>query len=122
MIVTSEIDHAAELEQPEMYEEISLTDPMPHFSGGIDSLRSVIRKNIKLNKDIKTFTGRVYVGFTVNINGSISDVEVLNGLCQPCDRAAADIVRTMPNFLPFTDSSGIPIRSKMIIPIKFGLE
>src|SRR5258705_7982000 len=59
-------------------------EPQASFPGGYDSLRSFISRNLKHpNEDIE---GVVFVGFTVNADGSTSDFEIKKGLCEKCDQ------------------------------------
>lgn len=43
----------------------------------------------------------------------------IKGLCESCDKEALRLVKQMPKWIPATQE-GVPVKMKMIIPIKFG--
>lgn len=70
----------------------------PAFPGGLDSLRNFISKNLKHpRKDIE---GKVFIQFAVNKDSSLSDIEVIKGLCKSCDKNAMEVISKMPNWIP----------------------
>jgi protein TonB len=64
--------------------------------------------------------GRVVAQFTVNRDGSISDLELVQRLDPSCDREALRVLRMMPRW-----QAGIldakPCRTRVCIPIIFKL-
>jgi TonB family protein len=79
-----------------------LVDQMPAFPGGDQVMLMFIQKNIKypsyeFNKNIQ---GKVVVGFTVNKDGSISNVLIKQGVSQGIDEEAIRVVKLFPKFRP----------------------
>lgn len=65
--------------------------------------------------------GTVWVRFVVEIDGSITNVEIeRGGLGGGTDRAAMNVVRGMPNWEPARQRNR-PVRSYFILPIEFKL-
>ncbi|MBD5233188.1 MAG: M56 family metallopeptidase [Bacteroidales bacterium] len=65
--------------------------------------------------------GKVLVGFTVNTDGSISDVEVRNGVDKDLDAEAVRVVKGMPHWKPAI-SDGKPVKAQYALPINFSLK
>jgi len=55
---------------------------MPEFPGGITALQNFIKINVQYPKVIleKGVNGKVFIRFTVDIDGSIKDIKVLKGI------------------------------------------
>ena len=96
-------------------------EPMPRFPGGYDSLKLFISQNLDWNQKKKTVAGRAFVEFIVNTDGSVTDVKIIKGLCSTCDKAAVEVVKKLPNFIPATYPDGSKTKVKMVMPIQFEL-
>ena len=92
----------------------------PSYPGGMDSLYRFISKNLKWPHQTPEVEGKVFVGFTVTVDGSVSDLRIIKGLCETCDRNSLEVFSKMPKWLPATEN-GKPIKSEMVIPIYFKL-
>lgn len=106
---------------PEQTDESVMIDPvetMPEFPGGKDSLRTFIERNNNWQVGQLTIVGKVFVGFVVEQDGSITNIEIIRGLYETCDTEAKRIVGLMPNWKP-AELQGKPVRIKMILPITF---
>ena len=66
-------------------------------------------------------SGKVFLTFVVNTDGSIQDVSVLKGLGFGCDEEALRVVRGMPKWKP-GKQSGRNVRVKYNLPVSFVLE
>lgn len=62
--------------------------------------------------------GKVIVGFVVNKDGSLSDVEVTRSVDPSLDREVVRIVKSMPQWIPGT-KNGVPVRVRLQLPIEF---
>ncbi|MDE7357323.1 MAG: energy transducer TonB, partial [Bacteroidales bacterium] len=65
-------------------------------------------------------SGRVYVTFVVEKDGSITDVKVLRGIGGGCDEEAVRVVKAMPKWKP-GKQRGRPVRVLYRVPINFTL-
>lgn len=63
-------------------------------------------------------SGRVYVQFIVEKDGSISNIEVVKGIGGGCDEEAVRVLGNAPAWKP-GKQRGRPVKVKMTIPIFF---
>ena len=111
-------------EEVEEEEEIYMVlEDDPEFPGGMDSLRAFIERNLvypQWAKDNK-IEGKVYVIFTVEKDGSISNVKVLRDIGGGCGAEAIRVVMKMPKWKP-GKQRGKPVRVQYNLPIEFKLK
>ena len=65
--------------------------------------------------------GRVVVGFVVERDGSITDVNVLRSVDPSLDREAMRVVKAMPKWTP-GKQNGSAVRVKYQVPVTFRLQ
>ena len=115
---------APEIEDEEIVEEeiFDNAEEQPEYPGGFGELTKYIAKNLKYPMQAREgdIQGRVFVGFVVEKDGSISNVQVLRGIGGGCDEEAVRIVKTLPKFKP-GKQRGNPVRVKYTLPIVFRL-
>jgi periplasmic protein TonB len=99
---------------------IFVSEPPSHFPGGIAALNTFIDKNLVVPARICA-EGRVFVGFVVEKDGTISDIKIIRGVSQQHDLNAIEVVKKMPRWLPGKDINGNLTRTRMTLPIKFSL-
>lgn len=82
-----------------------------------------IQKNLVYPEKAKAegIEGRVFITFTIEKDGSVSNVKILRGIGGGCDEAAKEVVEKMPKWKPGTQR-GKPVRVQFNLPIKFELE
>ncbi|AYQ34502.1 energy transducer TonB [Runella sp. SP2] len=95
----------------------------PEFPGGMAGLGQYLQKNLKYPAAASraNVSGRVFLTFVVNTDGSIQDIQVLKGLGFGCDEEAQRVVKGMPKWKP-GKQSGRNVRVKYNLPISFVLE
>jgi protein TonB len=93
---------------------------MPEFAGGISALRQYMQRNLHYPKQALSaaVSGKVFVSFTVQADGSISDVQVMKGLGYGTDEEAARVVSSMPSWTPGRQNSR-PVAVRYTLPITF---
>ena len=103
-------------EEQEVYQ---IVDQMPEFPGGEEALEKYINDNAKFREIINEWqfdvSGRIFVGFIVEPDGSITNVKVLRGIEKHCDEEAMRIVNSMPKWKPGM-RKGEPVRVQYIVP------
>ena len=124
-IIEEYVYEAPEIEDEEIVEEevFLSVEENPEFPGGPAKLLEYVQKNLKYpmmarESDIQ---GRVFVGFVVEKDGSISNVRVLRGIGGGCDEEAVRVVQTLPKFKP-GKQRGNPVRVQYTLPIVFKLQ
>ncbi len=107
----------AEYDDVQSVDALGTTDRKPRVVGGIGSL--YLQINYPANARQQGIEGRLVLGFTVETDGTVSDVEVLDSLHPLCDSAAVEGVRSV-RFVP-AKHDGTPIPVRMRLPVKFKL-
>jgi hypothetical protein len=65
--------------------------------------------------------GQTVAKFVVDKDGSITDIELLKGLCQSISDEVKRVIKTLPKWNPGLQS-GKPVKVLYTLPIKFGLQ
>ena len=92
----------------------------PQFPGGREEMQKFIDRNLQwpVRYNEVTVQGRVVVGFTIERDGSITDIVPRSPLPRDFQEIAIEIVEKMPKWIPGL-RNGMPIRVRMHIPILF---
>ncbi|RRA99108.1 TonB family protein [Larkinella rosea] len=101
----------------------TVVEKHPEFPGGMEGLGNYITKNLKYPEAALRahVSGRVYLSFVVNTDGSMQDIQILKGIGFGADEEAIRMIKAMPRWKPGTQD-GKPVRVKYNLPIKFDLE
>lgn len=100
-----------------------IVEEMPEFPGGQAALAVYLRNNLQyppLASDTG-ISGKVYVQFVVNKDGSITDVQVTRGVDASLDKEAVRVVANMPKWKP-GKQGGKPVRVSYSLPVNFILQ
>ena len=97
-------------------------DNMPQFPGGESELLKYVAMTVKYPTKAreKGISGRVFVQFVVETDGSISNIQILRGICSVCDQEAYRVVKSMPKWKP-GEKDGKKVRVQYVLPINFKL-
>ena len=100
-----------------------VVEEMPIFIGGEKAMYSYIAQNINYPEKAKIagISGRVFVSFVVEKDGSISEVELLRGIGSGCDEEAIRVIESMPKWKA-GKQHGKEVRVQYRMPIKFVLD
>lgn len=110
----------APFEGEEVFYEPSI---MPEYPGGMGECFRFLAKNIRYPEAaLETgVEGQVLVGFTVETDGTITDVHTQKGVCPELDEEAMRVVGLMPEWKPgFLYGKKIAMRYS--IPVEFRLQ
>ena len=110
-------------EEVEEEEEVFLVvEEDPDFPGGLGALSQFIADNIKYPELAKqnNITGRVFVSFVVEKDGSVGQVKVLRDIGGGCGAEAVRVVKSMPKWKP-GKQRGKPVRTQFNLPVNFEL-
>ncbi len=64
--------------------------------------------------------GKVFVQFTVNETGALSDFQIIKGIGSGCDQEALRVIEQGGDWLP-AEQRGQKVKQRMVIPIQFSL-
>lgn len=94
----------------------------PSFPGGLSALYKYLASNIHYpyNARENGTTGRVYVSFIVEKDGSISTIKMLHDIGGSCGAEVVRLVRSMPRWIP-AQQDGQPVRALFNLPVSFDL-
>lgn len=95
-----------------------IIDYSPEYPGGWAALKDFLKENIVYPAD--SIEGKVYVSFTVDTVGHVTDVKIKKSLSPLAD---AEVIRVV-KLLVFKPAllEGKPIRSKFSLPVTFSRE
>ena len=114
-----------EVEEEEVVEQeiFQIVEEMPAYPGGDQKLMEFIAKGIKYPQIAREtgIQGRVFVGFVVEPDGSVSNVKVLRGIGGGCDEEAMRVVKSMPKWKP-GKQRGKAVRVSYMLPVNFKLQ
>lgn len=108
-------------EKPE--EVFEFVEVMPEFPGGMDAFNAYLSKNLRYPQIAKEarIQGRVYVGFVIETDGSITNVEILRSVHPSLDDEAMRVVSQMPPWIPGRQNQR-DVRVKFTLPVSFVLK
>jgi len=102
----------------------SLAERMPEFKGGEEALYDFLKNNIKRPSHAIELgiEGRVFVTFTVEKDGSLSDIRIIKGIGGGCDEEVLRVVGMMNGMWSPGIHNGKPVRVKYNLPVRFSIE
>lgn len=95
----------------------------PEFPGGTDSLYKFLESNLKYPEDAKkdSIQGRVICRFTIDTDGSVTDIQVLRSVHPSLDAEAVRVLSAMPKWVP-AETDGKKTRCKFVFPVVFKMD
>jgi protein TonB len=116
---------AAVIEEEEVDENYVFVtvEKHPVFPGGEGALLKWISDNMVYPTIAAEngISGRVTCQFVVNVDGSVTDVEVVRGRDQYLDKEAIRVLKMLPKFTP-GEQRGKPVRVRYSVPVNFKLQ
>lgn len=110
-------------EQSRKDKVFSVVEIMPEFIGGESALQKLIKDNLKYPKEAadKGIMGTVYVAFTINSDGTISDIKIHRGVNALLDNEALRVIRLTSSKWKPGMQRGKAVKTRIVQPIKFQL-
>ena len=110
------------IEEGEESAAFVVVDEEPQYPGGMDALYAFLKENIRYPQQARDngITGKVYVTFVVEKDGSISNPRLLRDIGGGCGAEAIRVVRMMPRWIP-GKIRGETVRVQFNLPVKFTL-
>ena len=95
----------------------------PEYPGGVVALVSFLQQNLKYPEEAKEkeIQGRVIVQFTIETDGSVSDVSVLQSVHPLVDAQVVNAISSMTGWKPGMHE-GKPVRVSYALPFRFRLQ
>lgn len=98
---------------------VSVSAPTVGMEQYYREIEQQMRYPIKARK--KGVQGTVYIQITINKDGSVSDLKVLQGIGYGCDEEAVRAVKNGPSWAP-AKIRGQPLRFRFVLPVTFSLD
>lgn len=119
-IVPVEVEQDDEEEEEEIFQVV---EQDPEFPGGVEALYKFVQQNIKYPQLAKenNITGRVFVQFVVEKDGSVSNVRAARDIGGGCGAEAVRVVKSMPKWTP-GKQRGKAVRAAYTLPVNFNLQ
>ena len=112
-------------EEEEVAEEpiFTVVESEPEFPGGMEALYKYLGQNIKYPQLAREngITGKVYVTFVVEKDGSIANPRILRDIGGGCGAEAIRVVKAMPKWSP-GKQRGKAVRVQFNLPVNFNLK
>ncbi|KAA9353738.1 TonB family protein [Larkinella humicola] len=101
----------------------TVVEKHPEFPGGMVGLTRFINENLRYPEAAQKahVSGKVFLSFVINTDGSFQDIQVLKGFGFGADEEAIRVLKAMPRWKPATQDGKL-VRVKYNLPIKFELE
>jgi periplasmic protein TonB len=117
------ITKPVELEKPAEEEIFTAVEQSPEFPGGTREMYKYLRENIKYPSAAQraNVSGKVFVKFVVERDGSIGNVDVMKGIGFGCDEEAIRVIKSMPKWNP-GKQNGKSVRVFYTMPVVYTLE
>lgn len=84
------------------YSVVETVDNKPQFPGGVDSLKAFMYSNFELTALEFGHKGYVVSSFTIDTNGTISDIKITRSLGKFLDEEIKRVIGLMPKWKPAT--------------------
>jgi Ca-activated chloride channel homolog len=94
------------------------------YIGGEKAMKEFIKANLVYPAEAKKngVSGKLYLQFTIDALGNISDIKVIKSLGSGCDEEAIRVVKLMSGKWIPSKQNGVSISSTYYLPIKFTLK
>ena len=108
------------LDQNEIF---TIVDQMPRYVYGEQGLAEFISHNIRYPTEARQegVEGRILCSFIVGTDGTISNIEVVEGLHPQLDNEAIRVLGLMPRWNP-GENGGEKVNVKCFLPIDFAID
>ncbi|WP_316830751.1 TonB family protein [Pedobacter aquatilis] len=105
-----------------VYDFVSI-EKVPEFPGGMNKFYEYLSKSIKYPESAQdnNVQGKVWLSFTVEKNGNLTDIKVTRGLGSGTDEEAKRVLEESPKWIPGIQN-GKAVRVKYNININFTLD
>lgn len=120
--VMEEIIVIESVEEEKVDEIFTIVEELPEPVGGTKAFLAYLAENINYPKQAMRIgvSGKVYLQFVVEKDGSLTDIKVVKGIGAGCDEEAVRVLSEAPNWKP-GKQRGKPVRVSKLVPIHFRL-
>ncbi|MEY5047655.1 MAG: hypothetical protein RLZZ175_1014 [Bacteroidota bacterium] len=104
--------------------DLSEVEEIPLYVGGYKEMSNFIIKNLNYPKSLEktSVSGKVFIGFSVESDGKLSDFTVIKGIHPDLDNEALRVVKLMPKWNPGKVKGKAVKIKKIVIPFNFEIK
>ena len=104
-------------------EVLEVVEYMPEYPGGNEGLMKFLAQNIQYPEIAKKKGdhGHVVLQFSVEKDGSLSNIKVVRSVSKELDNEALRVVKKITRFVPGYNKSHAPVRVLFTLPVNFKL-
>jgi len=97
-------------------------DQLPEFPGGNEALKNYVLNEIVYPPEAKKegIQGKVFISFTVNKKGAVTDAKIVKGVHGLLDKEALRVIENMPKWTP-GKHQGKVVSVSYTLPVQFAL-
>ncbi len=101
----------------------TIVDKMPQYTYGEEGLSAFIEHNIRYPREAlqEGLEGRILCSFVVGNDGTISNIEVVEGSNKALNEEAVRVLGLMPKWIP-GENNGEKVHVKCLLPIDFTID
>lgn len=102
--------------------DLGTVEIAPEYHGGQKALAKYLGAQLRypvVARENKV-QGKVYIGFIIEKNGSLSEFKIIKGIGSGCDEEAIRVLKAAPHWKPGL-SEGKPVRTSYTLPITYQL-
>lgn len=107
-------------------EPVFFAQVMPEYPGGQTAMNDDLARNIRYPENMKELgiQGKVFLSFTVEKDGSITDIQVARGINggKQLDEEAVRVLKKLPKKFSPGKMNNKPVRVRLTIPVNFQLK
>ncbi len=102
--------------------DLGTVDVAPEYQGGSKALARYLSSALRYPAQAREnkIQGKVYIGFIVERNGTLSDFKIIKGIGGGCDEEAIRVLKLSPPWKPGMAESN-PVRTAYVQPITYQL-
>jgi periplasmic protein TonB len=96
---------------------------MPQYVGGLQKMAQYFGRKMRYPSSAQRtgVEGTVFVSFVIDKEGKVTDVKVVKGISDDCDKEAIRVISSMDDWIPGRQNDR-NVSVRMTLPIKFKLE
>lgn len=104
-------------------EIFTIVEEKPSYEGGIDTFYRYLMNEIRYPSEARNngVEGHVFLGFSIERDGSVSNVRTIRDIGAGCGNEAERVMKTVTTFKPGSQR-GRSVKTEMILPFKFTLD
>jgi hypothetical protein len=111
---TKIIENATSVPNNDVYTVAGVTEH-PDFPGGMKKFYQFVANNFQIPIDLKG-NGKIYIKFIVEMDGSITNEEILRDMGFGTGEEAIRVIKLSPKWIP-AKKDGVPVRVQYSLPI-----